>query len=181
MNTNVISTPRRTPAELDANDTTEKVFRNSAGDPIVLPLPTSSQLCGADSSKSAAHFKVIACGRVKGNATTNFTIKLYYGTSNTVADNTLIEASTARAVNSESENWIIEVDLVWDSDSNKINGRGWSMINNLVDAVAAIDNQVTSADPDADAVRGFVVSGTFSVTDTGHTANLDSFVLVSVA
>ena len=183
MNTNILSTPFKKPVELAVSGTTEKVFQDSAAAAVVLPLPSASQLCGADSAKSAARFKVVAIGRVEGGTATNFTVKLYYGTSTTVASDTIVEASSARAVDSAKHNWMIEADLTWDSDSNKLQGWGRSEVASLYDVEATIDTAggITSVDPDASGTLGFVVSGTFSVSNSGNKAYLDSFVLISMA
>jgi hypothetical protein len=123
-------------------------------------------------------FLVRAWGRVTGGGTTNFTVKLYFGTSNTIASNTIVEASTARAVDSANHNWIIEIWVVWDEVSDKIQGVGRSVVANLADAVAVIDNVPGSVDPSDNTERAFTVTGTFSSGFAGNVANLDGLEVV---
>lgn len=112
-------------------------------------------------------FRIRAWGRVTGGTTTNYTATLLY-------DTTIIEASTARAVNSASHNWFIEAIGVWDSTSNKFQGFGRSMVGNLFDAEAALDN-VVSPDFTTNNTVGFNVKGTFSSGNAANVAYLDGF------
>lgn len=124
-------------------------------------------------------FKVKAVGRVTGGTTTNFTVRLDYGTSATIADNTTIEASTARAVDSESAPWFIEADLVCDSTSDKIQGQGRSMVNGVMDTWTITDAEITGADPDT-AEIGFTVSGQFSASHASNSAVCERFSIVEL-
>lgn len=173
-----MSTMNGAPRELNqgGTSTSEVAFTTDGTTVVLLPLPAAGQLSGSPGAGSAA-FRVTAWGRVTGGTTINYTAQLQYGTSATPGSNTDIEASTARAVNSESGTWMIQTDLTWDVTSSKIQGRGWSMVNTLVDAVATIDNEITSSDPDADGTLGFVVTGTFSSGHASNAAYLDGFVL----
>lgn len=181
MNNNVISQPNKAPRELNQGGTSTSaiVFSEDGTDPIILPLPSRSQLCGATGAvRKSIRFRVLAFGRVEGGGTTNFTATLQCGTSLTAGSNTTIEASSARAVDSEQASWQIEAFLTLDSDSNKLQGHGWSTVNNLHDVDAAIDNEVTSIDPDGGSTLGFVVAGTFSSGFAGNKAYLDGFFLI---
>lgn len=174
----IIGVPRQVPNQLSPNSTTETVFRdaNATGSPLLLDLPSAGALAAA-AGRGSALFKVRAWGRVVTDATTNFTISLYYGTSVTVANNTLLEQSTAVAVNTLSRYWMIEAYLIWDSVSNRLSGVGHSVVADTYAVFAAVNNVATSADPDGNAAQGFVLSGTWSVASAGHTANVDGFVL----
>lgn len=171
-NANVISIPNMSPRELNqgGTSTAETQFTtNGTGGTYYVVLPSGGQL------KNNA-FIITAGGRVTGGTTTNFTISLDYGISATISSNTTIEASTARAVNSAAHNWLIEAEVMWDSTSKKLQGRGWAMVANLVDAVAAIDNVVTAADPEAGTVvQGFTLTGLFSSGNAGNLAYVDFF------
>lgn len=177
----VISRLNGTPRELNQGGTGTGaiLFSTNGTTPIVCPAPVAGTLAGGTGTSGySSAFTVRAWGRCTGGTTTNYTATLYYGTSITASENTVIEASSARAINSENENWTIEVDLVWDATSNKINGRGWSMVGNLVDAVAVIDNQVTGANPTLTTSAGFIVAGTFSSGNASNTAHLDGFEII---
>ena len=177
-NASVIYQMNRKPREGNngVSSTTETVFTSDGTLAVILPLPTAGQL-GAGSAPGSM-FTVRAWGRVKTSATANFTVALYYGTSTTVADNTKLSDSGAVSLATLTTNWCIEGKFVWDGDSNRINGRCWNMIHGTVEATVVEDNLVTSADPDANATRGFVVSWTFGTGSTTHTVNLDGFQLV---
>jgi hypothetical protein len=170
-NASVISVPTMKPRELNqgGTSTSETQFTVDGTNGYYVILPSGSQLKNRP-------FKVFAAGRVTGGTTTNFTISLDYGVSTTIASNTTVEASTARAVNSAAHNWMISVEVMWDSTSDKLQGRGWSMVGNLVDAYAAIDTAVTSADPElGTTVQGFTLTGLFSSGNAGNLAYVDVF------
>lgn len=175
----VISIMNGKPRELNqgGTGTTILAFTTDGTVPVVCPLMSCEQLAGANSAKKSRQIRVTAYGRVTGGGTTNYTATLQFGTSATPGSNTTIEASTARAVNSEAENWVISVDLTLDSTSNKLNGRGWSQVGNLVDAYAVIDNQITAADPDGGTALGFVACGTFSSGFAGNLSYLDGMTI----
>lgn len=179
-NASVISQMDRAPRELNqgGTGTSAIIFSSDGTNPVLLPLPSASQLAfGSGTTGKSSHFVVKAGGRCTGGTTTNYTVTLYFGTSLTAASNTVIEASTARAINSENENWHIEVHVNWDEVSQKINGWGLSQVSNLYDAAAALDNQVTAAEGDDNDTQGFVVAGTFSSGNASNTSHLDYFQL----
>lgn len=182
MNSHVIAVPDLAPRELNqgGTGTAAIIFSSNGTLPIICPLFSRGQLCGATMSQRASiRFRVLAFGRVTAGVAMNYTSTLYYGTSLTAASNTVIEASTARAVALDaSASWQIEVFLTWDATSNKIQGHGWSTVNNLHDADAAIDNEVTSADPDGGTTQGFVIAGTFSSGHASNASRLDGFFVI---
>lgn len=175
---NVIGIPRQKPRELNqgGTSTSATVFTSDGTIPVVLDLPSAEQLGGANGAGSSI-IRVTAWGRVTGGTTVNYTATLQFGTSATAGSNTTIEASTARAVNSENENWFITALCILDKTSNKLNGIGTSMVGALVDAAATLDNQASTADPDGNGTLGFVVAGTFSSGNAGNLAYLDGFTL----
>ena len=89
----------------------------------------------SDSTKAAiVYFPVLPTGvtnakfyfRAAGRASTigshNVTPKVSYGTSATAGSNTVIAASTARAVATTTAAWMIEGELYWDSVSLTLKG-----------------------------------------------------------
>jgi hypothetical protein len=132
-------------------------------------------------SKPTAVFKVIAAGRATGGTTTNFTSQLQWGTSTTASSNTDLEASGADAVNSVTRSWIIEATLIYDITSDRITGFATSLNMEALDAVAAVNNAITSADLEAGTSEvGLVCTGTFSASNASNAAYLDVFVLEHV-
>jgi|TARA_R100001086_G_scaffold174763_1_gene96077 hypothetical protein len=181
-NASVISTPTvGKPRELNqgGTGTAALVFSTDGDTTYLLPLPSAGQLAsGSGTTGRSSMVTVRAWGRVTGGTTTNYTATLQYGTSTTSTDNTTIEASTARAVNSADHEWLIEATFVIDSVSDKIQGFGRSMVANLLDSEAALDNVPTSVDVTADGTLGFVVAGTFSAGNASNTSHLDGFQIV---
>lgn len=188
MSNNVISVPSRIPRELNqgGTSTSEAVFTSDGTLPVVLPLPSAGQICGAiGPSKSRMGVILIrAFGRVTGGTTTNFTPQLQYGTSATPGSNTDIESGGAVAVNSVSGLWMIEAQLFIDDVSGKVSGCARHLVHGSTTTFtdwAVIDNNLTSVDPDGNGTLGFVVTGTFSVGNAANAAYLDGFYMEKVA
>jgi hypothetical protein len=158
---------------LGASSTAEFQFTDSASALLIARLAPNHL---GETDLSSGRFRVRAGGRVTGGTTTNFTVRLDHGSSTTIASNTTIEASTARAVDSESGNWFIEAVCYLDEVSDKIQGFGRSMVNNLYDAEAALDAEVTSADPGSE--QAFTCTGQFSASDAGNAAVLEYLEIV---
>lgn len=176
----VIGIPRQKPRELNqgGTGTSELVFTSDGTTPVVLDFPTGGQLANAATGPQARRFAVRAGGRVTGGTTTNFTPQLQFGTSATPGSNTDLESGGAVAVNSVNGNWFIEFEGTVDSTSNKITGFGrFGVFGSTLSVTdwTVQDNNVTTADPDANGTLGFVVTGTFSSGNAGNAAYLDYF------
>lgn len=177
-NASVIAQATGKPRELNqgGTSTSKTVFSVDGTTPIIAYLPNTGQLAGgATTSGYSACFKVRAWGRVVTSGTLNFTVSLQYGTSLTASSNTDIEDSGATSLASLTTNWAIEATLVWDNDSQRINGNGWSQVHTTYDADTTIDNAITSADPTGTTAVGFVVAGTFGTGAAGNACYLDGF------
>ena len=170
----VIAQANGKPRELNqgGTSTTETVFTTDGTVPVVAMLPLASALTGAN-PLTAIKFRVKAWGRVVTAGTYNFTIKLYYGTSATVASDTLISSSGTVSLASLTTNWMVEADLVWDGDSQRINGHAWNQVHTTKEATGTIDNAVTAADPAGTTALGFLVSATFGTGNASNKAYLD--------
>src|SRR3990167_5249052 len=117
-NASVISAMDGKPRELNqgGTGTSAIIFSTDGTTPVLLPLPSGEQLAsGSGTTGRSSRFRVRAWGRVTGGTTTNYTATLYYGISLTASSNTVIEASTARAVDSANHLWEIEVELIVDA------------------------------------------------------------------
>jgi hypothetical protein len=152
---------------LGASSTAEFQFSKSSSR-YVLTLPGSSKCINRP-------IRIKAWGRVTGGTTTNFTVKLYSGSSATIGSNTSIATSGAIAVNSVSGNFWLEAEGVWDSTSDKFQGLFRGHINGTAVA-AAILSSVTQpgADPSTEG-NGLTVTGTFSASNASNAAILDGF------
>lgn len=136
--------------------------------PVKVYIPGSGRLTG-----KLVH--VVASGTVTGAITTNASVGLQVGTSSTAASNTTIEASTARAVNSTTRPFRIEVWFVIDAVTDVANGLGSSQVGSTLDAVATLDNQPT-INPDLDdATQAIVCWVEFSEDSALNSAALNSF------
>ena len=142
-------------------------FADSGGTRLRLRLKAGS----VDKSRS---FRVKAGGRVTTSAAAGtFLVTLYHGDSATIGSNTIIEASTAREVAEGDAAWYIEAILQTDATEQDLHGKGWSIINSLLDAEAVIDNIPTSVDPAAEIA--FTVVGNFEEADADQFAICDVF------
>lgn len=121
--------------------------------------------------------RVSASGYITGDITTNATVRLAYGTSATGASNTVVEASTARAVNSTTRPFHIEIIFTTDSVVKVAVGAGTSYIGNTLDAWAALNNTVTIDPALDDGTQAFVCSIEFSEDDAQNSAFLKEFLL----
>lgn len=180
----IISQPKLKAAELNLGGTatTEKVFQDVAGLPIVLPLPAAGQLAGTQGPAVSrmAKIRIRAHGRVTGGGTTNYTPQLQYGVSATASENTDLESGAAVAVNSVSGFWFLEAELWIDDESGKMGGfvrHGVSGSTVTVADWSVVDNNISGLDPDGGGTLGFVVTGTFSGGFAGNKAYLDHFSL----
>ena len=116
-------------------------------------------------------FRVKAGGRVTtGAAAGTFLVTLYHGDSATIGSNTIIEASTAREIATGDAAWYIEAILQTDATEQDLHGKGYALINSLLDAEAVVDNVPTSVDPAAEIA--FTVVGNFE-----DTSDADQFAI----
>lgn len=173
-NANTFSTMNVKPRELNqgGTSTSATVFTSDGTTPVLAYLPVSGVL-GGPSPQQGSRFRIRAWGRVVTAGTYNFTVFLQYGTSATAASNTDISNSGTVSLASLTTNWLIDAELVWDGDSNRINGYQRNQVHTTLEATAAIDNAITSADPDAGTTRAFVVGATFGTGAAGNKAYLD--------
>lgn len=182
MNSDIMSVPQtKTARELNqgGTSTTETVFTTDGTIPVVLPLPTVGQLCGASMAQRASiYFRVIAVGRVVTSGTLNFTVALYLQTALALTAGNKIATSGTVSLASKTTNWILEALLIWDSDSKIINGKFAGQVDTTVVAATTISNVQTAQNPTTGVVQGFVVSATFGTGAAGNKAFLDWFVLV---
>jgi len=128
----------------------------------------------AGSVNNSRPFRVKASGRVTTSAAAGtFLVTLYHGDSATIGSNTIIEASTAREVATGDAAWYIEAILQTDATEQDLHGKGWSIVNSLLDAEAVLDNIPTSVDPAAEIA--FTVVGNFEEADADQLAICDQF------
>jgi len=152
------------------NATSETQFNGSNAALLTCIVPGTSKLKNRP-------FTVRVAGRVTGGTTTNFTLKVYWGTSSTIGSNTQLATSGAIAVNSASANFDVTLVLMWDATSQKIQGRFSGQMNNSLVAAAALSNAVSSVDLTAGETStvGLTATGLFSASNASNTAIIDVF------
>ncbi len=182
----IISRPSQLPSaeiNLGGTSTTEKVFLNTAGTPLICPFPGLEELAGAN-GKKCSMFKVVAFGRATTGTTANVTIQLQFGTSATTASNLDMESGAAVSFVSASGSWSIEGTYIIDYTSGKIGGYSncthTAATATTLTAAAAIDNIVTSSSTAAlsfttTSVQGMVLTCTFSSGNAANVAYVDGF------
>lgn len=141
----------------------------ASGQPLVCPLPGSNTL------KNRA-FRVRAWGRMGSAVATNFTAKVYFGTSSTISSNTALATTGAigsAAGASMNCTWGLELEGAHEATTGSISGlfRGW--VNKTVVAQAVFSNTAT-----VNAVtegQGFTITGQFATGTASNLAFVDGF------
>jgi hypothetical protein len=159
------------------NVSAETQWPDGRGKLLILPLASNNSLA----NKS---FRIRTYGRCATTTNTTFAINFYFGLSPVLANNTLIFLSGAQVVNALSSNFLIWVDLTWDSTSQVINGTGQGQIANNIVGPSTLQNTV-AADPNRDsntflqsgATYGFTLTGQFGGASAGNHAFMDDFSL----
>lgn len=156
------------------NAIAEKQFVNSQSAQANLVLP-------ADGQFTNSRLKLRLAGRVATTSNLTFQVNLYFGTSATIASNTLLFSSGLQTVNNLKTNWFMDVDFYWDGDSSTFCGIGSGQMSNGIIGPASLAN-VPSANPNirntisnAATAYGFTATGQFSGSSTGNHSFLDVF------
>lgn len=171
---------------LGGTSTAEKMFTTSTSSTTALfcPLPVPDLV--ATNLKQCSVFRVLVAGRVTGGSSAvTFTPKLYWGSSTTIASNTVLESAAAVTVTAVSGGWFIEGTLIIDYTSGKIDGATCCFGNgttSVFTAITKIENVPSSSTTPAltvanpTALQGFSVSGTFGTNgQAANTAYVDVF------
>lgn len=140
-----------------------------AGDPLVCYIPGSNSVIRRP-------LKVRVGGRVTGGGSTNFTAKLYLGTSSTIASNTNIASTGAVATAGNTGTWALDVDLAWNSANGIISGllRGWVVAVAVAQATLTTSAAITTLNTE-NTNNGFTVTGQFSSGIAANAAYVDWF------
>lgn len=115
-------------------------------------------------------FRVRASGVATGNTTTNFTPSIYWGNATT----TTLGAHAATAYNSASGGWYLELIVHFDATNSKLHGHKSGFVGTtptvLAPTILTDVSSVTTVD-----LQKLAIGGTFSASDAGNLAILDSF------
>jgi|SRR5271166_4136247 len=108
------------PSNSLANPTSEAQFLGSDGNPLICPIEGSQVL---QTPGNQRRFKLSIAGYGTSTGANNLVIKLYLGTSSTIANNgTAFLSSGNIAMNSTNQNWFLNVELTYDTQSKQIGG-----------------------------------------------------------
>lgn len=168
-------------ANLIGNTTSAQIFQTlvngaASGIAVQLPVPGTGRLDGLE-------FIARAAGYVTTGTTTNVTVTIYAGTSITPGSNTILLASTARAVNTASAPWRIEAKMQMSNfglatvNPGICQGTVEVEINNLFDAPAPFTNVISTISTQTEPVFNIVVGVTFSASNAGNIASMGSLIL----
>ena len=173
-NTATFSAMNVAPRELNqgGTSTSATVFTSDGTTPVLAKLPLGNSLTGTN-PRGAVRFRVRAWGRVVTAGSYNFTVFLQFGTSATASSNSDISNSSTVSLASLTTNWFIEADLIWDGDSQRINGSAQNLVHTTLEAIATIDNAQTSKDPNGSTTLAFCAGATFGTGAAGNKAYLD--------
>jgi len=159
------------------NVSAETQWPDGRGKLLILPLASNNSLANQS-------FRIRTFGRCQTTTNTTFAVNFYFGLSPVLANNTLIFLSGSQVVNALSSNFLIWLDLTWDSTSQVINGTGQGQIANNIVGPSTLQNTFT-ADPNRDsntflqsgATYGFTLTGQFGGASAGNHAFMDDFSL----
>lgn len=166
---------------LGSTSTSEKQFltasafgQTASGQPLTCYLPGTNTI-------RQRPIKVRVGGRLFGALATNFTAKLYVGTSSTIASNTNIATSGAVATGGVQGSWGLDCDLVWDFTAGNIQGifRGWIQGSAVAQVTVTNTANLTTLNAE-NSNNGFTITGTFSSGAAGNLAYVDWFEVVTL-
>lgn len=164
------------------NATTETQILDGRGKlPLQLALPSNGSL-------SNRTFRARISGRVSTTINTTFELRVYFGISPVISQNTLILDCAAQTVNNVTSSFEIWLDMFWSADANAITGTGQGQMANNIVGQAALNNTPLSANPSRDSsttlasgsTYGFTITGVFGGSSTGNHCTVDDFSLESV-
>jgi hypothetical protein len=153
------------PSNLLSNPTSESQFLGSDGNPLVLPLEGSLVL---QTPGNARRFRLSVAGYGTSTGANTLTIKLYLGTSSTIANNGTAFISTTVAMNSTNQNWFLDVYLIFDTQSKQIGGYfiGYAGLSTGVIAQTAITGTSMGSFSDSAEGQGITITGTCAGTSS---------------
>ena len=169
---------------------------------IVLPLPSTGQLAGTAATAGTFNagtavynaaftagnlgalrrmikFRLLVSGRVVTGTTSNFTVRIMYGTSTTLASNTAIATTGAVSLASLTTHWFLECNLIYDAISQRLDGYFQGQVHTTTVAQTTLSAGITAVDLDSPGqTLGFVATGQFATGNASNTSFLDEFYLL---
>jgi hypothetical protein len=162
--------------------TSATVLTNQAGSAATLTVGTTQYPSGATTAPSFGvaydgfAFKLRIAGKVTTGASCNITVAIMQGSTTTYTSGNVVATTAATAVNTSSNNFILEALCLWDVVSTKLNGYQTGQIANTLVSLAALTNSLALTSQTS---LQFVPVITASAT-TGCTVTITEFVAETV-
>lgn len=135
-------------------------------------------------SSTNLRFIVSARGRATTGTTSNFLAKIQFTsdvtsaasatTSITAANNTDFFTLTNRSYATITRPWYIDLEVVWDSTSQRMSGQGNGLNAETIETASAAITALTAIDLTTSKC-GFVVAALFGTSNASNVATLDDF------
>jgi len=159
-----------------ANPTSASTFVQADKSTMAVFVPLA-----VDSGATSARFRIRARGRATTGTTSNFLAKLQFTTdvtstsAATAGNNTDLFTLTNRSLATITRPWTIDVDLIWDSTSQRLTGQSNGLNSETIETANAAITALTGIDLTT-RKTGIVVAAIFGTGNSGNTATLDDFV-----
>jgi hypothetical protein len=161
------------PSKGTGNVTAETQILGADGNLLILPLEGSNIL---QTPGNCRLFDVIIAGYAGSGTTSTLELKMYLGTSTTIANNgTAIFDITTASLASTNQNFFIKVEFIYDSVSKKIQGCYHGLQVNTVIALAAVTATSLGSFSDLAEGQGFTLTALFGSTNASNNAVITTF------
>lgn len=152
------------PSRGTGNVTSETQILGADGNPLILPIEGSLVL---QTPSNARRFRLSIAGYGVSGTTSTVTLKLYFGTSSTIANNgTAVFSITTASFGSTNQNFFVDVNLIYDSVSKSFAGYFiGSACNTNIAATAITQTSVTTVSDSAEG-QGFTLTAIFNSTNS---------------
>lgn len=153
--------------------TTAQIFPTATGGTAALVL-----LISGSGRFESEYIEIVACGwATVGGVSPTLNVTLYSGTSLTPGSDTILGALGAgqSVTTGSSYDWMIRARLFGSVKTGNVQGDFQININNTLSAVAALSNQLTGQNPNAEPFLNLVVGITFGVANAANVAQLSRF------
>lgn len=160
------------PSQATGNVTAETQILGSDGALLLCPIEGSSTL-------NNRRFRLSIAGRATSGTTSTVNLRLYLGTSTTIATNgTALFNITTASFASGSHTFAIDVLLKLDTVGNIIEGIYFGQAVNTLIALTAITSTSTGSFSDTSETQAFNLTAIFNSTNASNTLVVDTFELI---
>ena len=165
------------PSKATGNVTSETQILGADGKLLICPLEGSLVL---QTPGNARRFRLSIAGYMTSGTTSTVTLKLYFGTSTTIATNgTALISITTASLASTNQNFFLDVQLIFDSVSGSFGGYYvGSAVNTLIDLTAITQTSVASGIADSAEGQGFNLTAIFNSTNASNNLFVTAFEII---